>query len=285
MKQLPLISYIVKTQILTNKAGLRYLSGKIFNDENILEARRKAYEYYEAAIDVLQREGEILKDENGKIVYKNPQDYQDGIKMFVRINRDFFRRGIIADKKDTQYQIEAHYTLNSEQKRKLKFGQKMYQRYLKVLKVSIPEPMTQEMLNYYKGRLGKGMELNRLRTLGEEDLACIKFKDKNYSQHLLESACAFLNTKGGTIILGQDHSISQKNSFRNLNKDLQFAEQILKSNFPEHVPNFKCSIEHLQGINFIKVQVSKSEKDAFYQDEYFIRTRYGNVIDWDMTFG
>ena len=55
--QLPLISYVVKTQFATNNAGLKTLYLKVFNEQNIVDARKKAFEYYNAAIEVLESEG------------------------------------------------------------------------------------------------------------------------------------------------------------------------------------------------------------------------------------
>lgn len=284
MNKLPLISYLVKTQIVEKSAGFKYLHTKAFTSDNILEARRKAYEYYEAAIDVLQRDSEILKDENGKIHYKNPQNYEDGIKMFIRINHDFFRDGI-TDKQNTQYQIEAHYHLNSEQKRKLNFGKKMHQRYWDILDIVEQKPPTKEKLDYYSRHFRNMAERKRLQELNDEKIAFIKFRDKDYADKLLQTACAFLNTEGGTIILGQTREMKQKNSARNLKDDLMIAEKLLQSVFSECNANFKVTKEYLSGIGFVKILVSKSEKETYYQNEFFVRTKYGNVVDFEKTYG
>lgn len=71
---MPLISFVVQTQFMRNNAGLKYLFEKVFTDENILYAREKALEYYDCAVNVLEGEGEILRDGNGKIYYKNPEN-------------------------------------------------------------------------------------------------------------------------------------------------------------------------------------------------------------------
>ena len=92
----PLLSYVVKTQYVTNKAGLKTLYQKVFTDQNILNARKNAFEYYEAAIGYLQSENEIETAENsGKIIYKNPENYDQGIGIYMRINEDVKKFGIV----------------------------------------------------------------------------------------------------------------------------------------------------------------------------------------------
>ena len=87
--KLPLISYVVKTQFITNNSGLRRIHQQVFTNQDILFAREKAFEYYEAAINVLEREGEIWRDEKtNKIIYKNPENYLKGISIYIRINED-----------------------------------------------------------------------------------------------------------------------------------------------------------------------------------------------------
>ena len=57
-----------------------------------------------------------------------------------------------------------------------------------------------------------------------------------------------------------------------------------ESVFPKFDQNLKCSVEYLQGIRFVKIDVAKSSEDVFYNDEFYIRTKYGNVVDWVKTF-
>jgi hypothetical protein len=45
--KLPLISYVVKTQFITNNSGLRRIHQQVFTNQDILFAREKAFEYYE----------------------------------------------------------------------------------------------------------------------------------------------------------------------------------------------------------------------------------------------
>lgn len=109
--KLPLISYVVKTQFITNNSGLRRIHQQVFTNQDILFAREKAFEYYEAAINVLEREGEIWRDEKtSKIIYKNPENYLKGISIYIRINEDV-KKYDLADKENQMYLINIHFSL------------------------------------------------------------------------------------------------------------------------------------------------------------------------------
>ena len=126
----PLLSYVVKTQYVTNKAGLKTLYQKVFTDENILTARQNAFEYYEAAIGYLKSENEIEIDENsGKITYKNPEKYDRGIAIYMRINEDVNKFGIV-DQAETLYIIGGHFDLSNRDKNRLKVGKNTEEKYL-----------------------------------------------------------------------------------------------------------------------------------------------------------
>lgn len=280
---MPLISFVVQTQFMRNNAGLKYLFEKVFTDENILYAREKALEYYDCAVNVLEGEGEILRDGNGKIYYKNPENYDGGIKLLMRVNRTFFTKNIF-DKAGQKYLLKGHFEMNAERKRQIKFGKMMQERYFDALKIKEPFTPNKELLAYRIKPLLDSAELRKLRTSKPEEVAFIKFNAKELSEKILETACAFLNSKGGTIILGQTREMRQKNSTRKLQDDLLIIEKLLKCEFPKFVQNLKCFVEYLQGIRFVKIEVAKSSEDAFYNDEFYIRTKYGNAVDWAKTF-
>ena len=126
--KLPLISYVVKTQFITNNSGLRRIHQQVFTNQDILFAREKAFEYYEAAINVLEREGEIWRDEKtSKIIYKNPENYLKGISIYIRINEDV-KKYDLADKENQMYLINIHFSLNEILKRHIEqLGNKNYQ--------------------------------------------------------------------------------------------------------------------------------------------------------------
>ena len=280
---MPLISFVVQTQFMRNNAGLKYLFEKVFTDENILYAREKALEYYDCAVNVLEGEGEILRDGNGKIYYKNPENYDGGIKLLMRVNRTFFTKNIF-DKAGQKYLLKGHFEMNAERKRHIKFGEMMQKKYFVELGIEEPFTPNKELLAYRIKPLLDSTELQKLRKLTTEEAEFIKFRDKELPEKILETACAFLNSKGGTIILGQTREMRQKNSTRKLQDDLLIVEKLLKCEFPKFVQNLKCSVEYLQGIRFVKIEVAKSSEDAFYNEEFFIRTKYGNAVDWAKTF-
>ena len=134
--KLPLISYVVKTQFITNNSGLRRIHQQVFTNQDILFAREKAFEYYEAAINVLEREGEIWRDEKtSKIIYKNPENYLKGISIYIRINEDV-KKYDLADKENQMYLINIHFSLNEILKRHIEQGKKIEKKYFDLLKIN-----------------------------------------------------------------------------------------------------------------------------------------------------
>ena len=173
---MPLISFVVQTQFMRNNAGLKYLFEKVFTDENILYAREKALEYYDCAVNVLEGEGEILRDGNGKIYYKNPENYDGGIKLLMRVNRTFFTKNIF-DKAGQKYLLKGHFEMNAERKRHIKFGEMMQKKYF--VELGIREPSTMDIKNHTQCRaLEQTAELRKLRKLTTEEAEFIKFRDK-----------------------------------------------------------------------------------------------------------
>ena len=171
---MPLISFVVQTQFMRNNAGLKYLFEKVFTDENILYAREKALEYYDCAVNVLEGEGEILRDGNVKIYYKNPENYDGGIKLLMRVNRTFFTKNIF-DKAGQKYLLKGHFEMNAERKRHIKFGEMMQKKYF--VELGIREPSTMDIKNHTQCRaLEQTAELRKLRKLTTEEAEFIKFR-------------------------------------------------------------------------------------------------------------
>ncbi|MFN8362487.1 MAG: hypothetical protein U0T85_02225 [Cloacibacterium normanense] len=81
-----------------------------------------------------------------------------------------------------------------------------------------------------------GLQLRKLTT---EEAEFIKFRDKELPEKILETACAFLNSKGKTIILGQTREMRQKNSTRKLQDDLLIIEKALEVRVSEVCSEFK----------------------------------------------
>lgn len=276
--KLPLISYVVKTQFVTNNAGLKTLYQKTFTDENILIARKKAMEYYKAAIEVLESLGEISKDEIcGKIVYKNPDLFDKGIGVFMRLNQDYFKNGI-ADKANSMFPIDAHFSMNSREKSSLDFGKKTEQKYFDLLKLKREE--NAPIFVNSAMRLLKVAELQKLKKKTIEEAEFIPFQKKeNDVELLLESVCAFMNTNGGTIIFGQDNEMKNVKPQNNIVDFQLIISRLLESVFSKNKENFSIEHKNLNGVEFLEIKITKSETECFYKNEYYFRNRFGNVMD------
>ena len=276
--KLPLISYVVKTQFVTNNAGLKTLHQQVFTDENIVLARKKAMDYFVAAIEVLESLGEISKEENsGKIIYKNPELFEKGIGVFMRLNHDYSKNGI-ADKANSLFLIDAHFSLNTREKRTLEFGKKTEQKYFDLLKLK-REKSTPIFVNSAM-RLSIITALQKLKNKTAEEAEFIEFTDKkNDLELLLETACAFLNTNGGTIVFGQDCEMKNIHSKNNLEDLKLIISRLLESVFPQNKANFSIENKNLNGIEFLEIIITKSEADCFYHNEFYFRNRFGNVMD------
>ena len=103
----PLISYIVATQYVNNSAGLRYLHKEVFTDEDPRVAKSKAKNYYDAAVEMLADEKQISlvkKDSYSKekIVYQNPELFEEGVSLFIRLNEDLDFKNL-KDKKGKEF--------------------------------------------------------------------------------------------------------------------------------------------------------------------------------------
>ena len=276
--KLPLISYVVKTQFVTNNAGLKTLHQQVFTDENIVLARKKAMDYFVAAIEVLESLGEISKEEKKKkIIYKNPELFEKGIGVFMRLNHDYLKNGN-ADKANSLFLINAHFSLNAKEKRSLDFGKKTEQKYFDLLKLK-REKTTPIFVNSAM-RLSKITALQKLKNKTAEEAEFIEFTDKkNDLELLLETACAFLNTNGGTIVFGQACEMKNSNSKNNFSDFELIVSRLLESVFPQNKANFSIENKNLNGIEFLEIIITKSEADCFYHNEFYFRNRFGNVMD------
>lgn len=277
----PLISYVVKTQYVTNNAGLKTLYIKVFTDENIVDARKKAFEYYKAAIHVLENEGEITKDVNSeKITYKNPENYDQGIGIYLRINEDVNKFGI-ADKADTKYMIEAHYNLSNREARSMKVGKETERKYFELLKLNFEQDQKNK-IPFSAIRLGLLAKLNRIKSTSFEKIDFVDYRDREESvEQLLESACAFLNTNGGTIIFGQNPSMDDDKDLHNIFGNAFIIEKLLTTSFPNEKQHFTFNKRNLLGCQFLEITINKSEIDCFYDGHFYYRCAVGNVLDMD----
>lgn len=277
----PLISYVVKTQYVTNYVGLKTLYLKVFTDENIVDARKKAFEYYNAAIHVLENEGEIIKDTNSeKITYKNPENYDQGIGIYLRINEDVNKFGI-ADKADTKYMIEARYNLSHREARSMKVGKETERKYFELLKLKFEQEQNNK-IRFSGRRLGLLAELNRIKSTSFERIDFVDYRDREESvEQLLESTCAFLNTNGGTIIFGQNPAMDDDQDLHNIFGNAFIIEKLLTASFPKEKQHFTFNKRNLLGCQFLEITINKSETDCFYDGHFYYRCAVGNVLDMD----
>ncbi|AZI32988.1 AlbA family DNA-binding domain-containing protein [Kaistella carnis] len=280
----PLLSYVVKTQYVTNKAGLKTLYQKVFTYENILTARQNAFEYYEAAIGYLKSENEIEIDENsGKITYKNPEKYDRGIAIYMRINEDVNKFGIV-DQAETLYIIGGHFDLSTRDKNRLKLGKNTEEKYFKLLKIKSDANQKENLAGTAK-RLQSMAELNRIKETSLEKIDFIgNVSAKESLEQLLESSCAFLNTEGGTIIFGQYQAMDDKKD-QHLVRGMAFImELLLPLSYPFEQDHFTFKKRSLLGRQFLEITITKSGRDCFYNEHFYYRCATGNVLDLDKNF-
>ncbi len=125
-----------------------------------------------------------------------------------------------------------------------------------------------------------------LRASKPEEVAFIKFNAKELSEKILETACAFLNSKAYYHPRTNPRNEAEKQHEKTTGRFTD-CRKALEVRVSEVCSNLKCCVEYLQGIRFVKIEVTKSflKKPVFYNEEFFIRTKYGNAVDWAKTFG
>ena len=283
--KLPLISYVVKTQFITNNSGLRRIHQQVFTDQNILFAREKAFEYYEAAIDVLEREGEICRDERtNKIIYKNPENYLKGISIYIRINEDV-KKYSLADKENQMYLINIHFSLNEILKRRLEQGKKTEKKYFDILKINFNNKHS-HILSMGR-RLEEISKKNKILAKSANEIEFIEFKKENRKsdiEMLLESICAFANSDGGTIILGQKYGLDSFSAKENIISYEYIINRLISCIYKDFAKKIIIKAENILGCNFISIVIPKSEQNIFYNGVFLYRNNLGNVIDFDRNF-
>ncbi len=294
--KLPLISYVVATQYMHNSEGLRYLHKEVFNDEDPRVAKSKAKRYYDAAIEMLTDEKQISlvkKDSYSKevIVYKNPELYDDGVSIFIRLNEDFkynnttFKSGkeflleIFAER-SSQHIVKNSYARKLEQKTWNLMGQKT-------------EKQLAELDFLYKSKLGiyRKERMNQLaeRIASNQKTSMEIVRKTNEIGNIFESICAFLNTDGGEIVAGIDESLSSTGFLPN--EDFDTFQEIFESTVFTMFRGFEKLIEfdlkQINGVRFYYFKVTRSANPAFLIQkesmEFYYRNVGGNVLDFDRT--
>lgn len=278
----PLISYVVTTQFVENSVGLKTLHQKIFTDLDIPEAREKAFEYYDAAIEMLHDEREILTTEKGKIIYRNPEKFNRGLSLEMRINEDFNCFGI-SDEKDKNYLLSAHFDLSKTDQRKQQIGRSIEKKYYNLLKLNFKRNEKYNIEIPFNSAFGKKL-IESLQNRTIEEIEFVEYSLENNIDVILETVCAFLNTGKGTIIFGQDENFSIQEGNEKLFETFTILKSHLTVNFEEHLDLIKLSKHNYFGKKFIKFEIPKSETAVLYKKEFYFRNRFGNVLDLDRSY-
>ena len=275
MKNFPAISYVVKTQYVTNSAGLTTLYEKVFTDENIIVSRARAIEYYNATIEVLESIGEIFTDKvTNEIIYKNPQDYDKGITMEMRLNH-------VSKKTETDHQVCRRLVMRTHHHQcpainELSEFNKEVDEILKQApkKESVPAPFSGR-------RLVAVAELRKIKKQPPEKIEFIAFENREEdTEILLQSVCAFLNTNGGTVILGQSRDMDDESDDSIFGMKLTI-KRLFASVFGERMEHITIQKKRLNSICFLEIQITKTSVKTFYQSHFYYRNCIGNVVDLD----
>lgn len=281
-KQYPLISYVVTTQYVENTVGLKTLHQKVFTDSDIPEARKKAFEYYDAALEVLHAENEILTTENGKIIYRNPEKFNKGLSLQMRINVDFKCFGI-TDEKDKHYIIDSHFDLSKTDQRKQQIGRNTEKKYYNLLKINFKRIEKYNIETPFNSAIGEIL-IRSLQNQPIEEIEFIEYNLENNVDIILETICAFLNTGKGTIIFGQDEHFSIEEGNEKLFNMMKTLQEHVNKHFGNFSDFIKLAKHNYFGKKFIKFDIIKSETAVLYKKEYYFRNRFGNVLDLDRSY-
>lgn len=290
----PLISYVVTTKFLTNSVGLHYLHKEVFTDEDPRISKRKAIDYFQAAIESLTDMTEVsLRKPDSyseeKIVYKNPELYNGGVAIFLRLNYDFkFKNITYKEGKEFLMDVFAEY---ERQKLVKKFLTKKIEQETWNVMGSKTDKQLAKLYMLYRSKLGitRAERRNELaQRIVLNDTATMQII-RNISEIGLisESICAFLNTDGGEIVVGIDEHLSPTGFLDNEN--FETFSNVLTSTIYTMFQRFERLIEfdvqQINGTNFYYFRISRSATVAFLVEkdgmEFYYRTLAGNVLDFD----
>lgn len=292
----PLISYVVATQYVCNSVGLRYLHKEVFTDEDPRVAKRKAENYYDAAIEVLMDEKQISvvkKDSHSKekIVYKNPELYEGGISLYIRLNEDLeFKNAEHKSGKEFLFEIFAEKNRHHLVERN--YAQKIEQETWNLMGQKTEKQLKQDDI-LYKMKLGvyRKQRLNQLaeRILANEIANMEIVREINEIAKIFESICAFLNTDGGEIVAGIDENLISTGFLPN--DDFDTFKEIIENSVFMMFKGFEDLIEfdlkQINGVQFYYFKISRSANPAFLIQkgsmEFYYRNIAGNVLDFDRT--
>ena len=293
--KLPLISYIVTTRFLTNSEGLRYLHKEVFTDEDPRISKNKAVEYYNAAIECLADTKEILVHKSDtyskeKIVYKDPEAFNGGVAIFLRLNTDAVISGNVYHTGRT-FLINVFCDLDKHIAVKRFTAKKIEQQFWN--KMSSSKFSQQSTINDLLVRKGIKKDLRDTKLLERISLADSStmqlIKNVDEIELIPESICAFLNTDGGEIVIGIDEHLMPTGFLTNVEfkkyKDV-FSTTVFTmfSTFTEMI---EFDTKQINGTLFYYLKIEKSATPAFLSDkdgcDFYYRNLAGNVRDFDRT--
>lgn len=278
--KMPVISYIVTCKYKTNSAGLTTLHQQNFSDENFSTARKKAFEYVEAAKEFMHKNEIFLnrkRYQNPSGVYiKNKKAFDSGIQIFMRINENF-NQSSVSDKKATMYLIAAFHTINDDYRQKIKAGRSAEKSYYKILKQNSVEE-DQFIIDYQKFEKEKN-EIEKLKSKSFIDIDFITYSLDQTIENLFESICAFANSGGGRIIFGQDEKFETYHSDSKINLLCEEIWNRTITEFPEMEEYLIIFKRNYIDCKFLEIEVIPTPFDCLFRREYFVRTIHGNVMD------
>lgn len=126
------------------------------------------------------------------------------------------------------------------------------------------------------------MNLDNKFFLGAKVSSTVEFKT-NYSPHIVKTIAAFLNSEGGTIVIGiQEGEISNKfvgikdtdKIIRQLNNDVETKLQSQKG----ILQDVKYSIEDFYSAKILIVKVPKANAPVYYDGKIYVRISDKNIV-------
>ncbi|MBU4539284.1 MAG: ATP-binding protein [Weeksellaceae bacterium] len=294
--KLPLISYVVYTKFVTNGAGLRYIHKEAFTDEDPRIAKTQAKEYFDAAVEILMdmKEISVLKEDRyskEKIIYKNPEEYDGGIAIFMRLNADVELKGKIC-KLGRMFLLNIFTDVDRDITVKKHLAKKVEQQMWNLMGFKTDKQLC-ELDELYKNRLGvkRAARKNELsQRIAVNDTTLIQIiRNINEIGLISESICAFLNTEGGEIVIGIDEHLSPTGFLPN--EDFETFRDMLTNTVYKMFMGFEALIEfdlkQINENNFYYFKVNRSATPAFIIEkhgmEFYYRNLAGNVHDFDRT--
>ncbi|MFN3021841.1 ATP-binding protein [Chryseobacterium sp. TY3] len=278
--KMPIITYVVTCKYKTNSASLTTLHQQNFSDEHFASARKRAFEYVEAAKEFLHKNEIMVKKkryQNPSGVYvKSKEAFDSGIQIFMRINENFNQSGV-SDKKDKMYLIAAFHTINDDFRQKIKAGRFAEKTYYRILNQNTFEE-DQFIMDYQKFELQKN-EIEKLKSQSFKEIDFIPYNFDRTIENLFESICAFANSGGGKIIFGQDEKFVTYYSDSKMNFLCEEIWNRTITEFPkleEYLIIFK---RNYIDCKFLEIEIVPTPFDCLFRGEYFVRTIHGNVMD------